>query len=60
MGVLRLLSVGKISGPGPGKSTFFGNLLTNPPAWGYKHPVGQGGGEIGTLLVRTNFYGQGI
>jgi len=28
--------------------------------WGYKHPVGQGGGGFGTLHVRTNFYGQGI
>ena len=53
---------GKISGPGRSSSAahIFGQLTDKPLGWGYKHPVGQGGGDFGTLLVRTNFYGQGI
>ena len=52
--------VGKTSGPGISNTHNFGQFADKPLSEGYKHPVGQGGGDFGTLLVRTNFYGQGI
>jgi hypothetical protein len=52
--------VGKTSGPGISNTHNFGHFADKPLSEGYKHPVGQGGGDFGTLHVRTNFYGQGI
>jgi hypothetical protein len=52
--------VGKTSGLGISKTHNFSQFADKPSGWGYKHPVGQGGGDFGTLHVRTNFYGQGI
>ena len=51
---------GKTSGPGISNTHNFGQFADKPVSEGYKHPVGQGGGDLGTLHVRTNFYGQGI
>ena len=52
--------VGKTSGLGISNTHNFGQFADKPLSEGYKHPVGQGGGDFGTLLIRTNFYGQGI
>jgi hypothetical protein len=52
--------VGKTSGLGISNTHNFGQFADKPLSEGYKHPVGQGGGDFGTLHVRSNFYGQGI
>ena len=52
--------MGKTFGPGISNTHNFGQFADKPVDEGYKHPVGQGGGDFGTLHVRTNFYGQGI
>jgi len=52
--------VGKTSGPGISNTHNFGQFADKALIEGYKYPVGQGGGDLGTLHVRTNFYGQGI
>ncbi|MEY3215300.1 MAG: hypothetical protein RLZZ82_534 [Actinomycetota bacterium] len=57
---LSALCVGKTSGLGISNTHNFWQFADKPSGWGYKHPVGQGGGDFGTLHVRTNFYGQGI
>ena len=51
---------GKTSGPGISDTHNFGQFADKPVSEGYKHPVGQGRGEVGTLHLRANFYGQGI
>jgi len=50
----------KRSGLGISNTHNFGQFADKALIEGYKHPVGQGGGDFGTLHVRTNFYGQGI
>jgi hypothetical protein len=57
---LSALCVGKTFGIGISSTHNFWQFADKPPVWGYKHPVGQGGGDFGTLHLRTNFYGQGI
>jgi hypothetical protein len=52
--------VGKTSGLGISNTHNFGQFADKALNEGYKHPVGQGGGDFGTLHLRSNFYGQGI
>jgi hypothetical protein len=51
---------GKTSGLGISNTHNFGQFADKALNEGYKHPVGQGGGDFGTLHLRSNFYGQGI
>jgi hypothetical protein len=51
---------GKMFGPSISNTHNFGQFADKALIEGYKHPVGQGGGDFGTLHLRSNFYGQGI